>query len=93
VAGVFGSRTVRINALADAAPSANLGRFSCLGRILAAKRRRWGAPIAIVWALVNFGVRLANVDNHCDIAMRLRNVGMSFNPSPCLIPMAHDMMF
>jgi hypothetical protein len=27
-----------------------------------------------------------------DIAMRLRNVAMSLNPSPCLIPMAHDMM-
>jgi hypothetical protein len=59
---------------------------------LAVQRRRCDAPIAIVAALVNFGFRLTNVGNHCDIAMRLRNVAMSLHPSPCLIPMAHDMM-
>jgi hypothetical protein len=30
--------------------------------------------------------------SHYNVAMRLRNVAMLLNPSPCLIPMAHDMM-
>jgi hypothetical protein len=52
----------------------------------------FGQISAFVWRkLQSFAVTSAHCDIY-DIAMRLRNVAMLLNPSPCLIPMAHDMM-